>query len=361
VPTVAVPEVLHYTGSDDDHGGIISVVRSLAATKHFHCVLGVNRGCIQRREPSLPALELPPVKGEKIGLLNFYRARAVAQEVAAWLREDAGRVFHGHSRAGLLVALWLRRMAEPRVVVSVHCYGRQRWFYRWAARALGGTLYWLTPQMRRYYGLPDMGWAQCLPGGVADDYFAITPAGAERGKLRLGGAGSFARWKRWELVLHAMARLPEELRSCVTFEHIGGVDGDPRSTHCRRELEKLTSVLGLTGQIAWRGSEQSSHRLLASVDLLVVPSHNEPYSMVIQEALAAGVPVLAAASGGPLDVITPGVNGLFFRDGDPAALAAALQKWLQDPPRFEQSEIRGSARRVAEVAGRWTEIYATLQ
>ena len=35
-----------------------------------------------------------------------------------------------------MVALWLARAGERRVVVSVHCYGRQRWFYRWAARQL---------------------------------------------------------------------------------------------------------------------------------------------------------------------------------------------------------------------------------
>jgi len=52
--------VLHYLGADDDRGGIVSVVRAMAATGEFACVLGVNpRFEAQRPAPRLATLELP--------------------------------------------------------------------------------------------------------------------------------------------------------------------------------------------------------------------------------------------------------------------------------------------------------------
>ncbi|HVU36380.1 MAG TPA: hypothetical protein VHE61_23280, partial [Opitutaceae bacterium] len=144
--------VLHYVGADDDRGGIISVIRGLSAAGPNPATLGVNEGFIQRRTPPLATLELPRIAGEKISLPTLWRARVVAQSVTDWLAGEESRVFHGHSRAGLLVAYWLRRSGERHVVVSVHCYGRQRWFYRWAARYFGEQIYWLTPEMKRSYG-----------------------------------------------------------------------------------------------------------------------------------------------------------------------------------------------------------------
>lgn len=133
--------VLHYLGCDEDRGGIAAVVRALATANRFDCVLGVNAGAQQRRTPVLVQREFPRVAGESLGLTTLWRTRSVAREVRAWLAGGPERIFHGHSRAGLAVAVWLAAMGERRVVVSVHCYGRRKWFYRWAARQLGERMF----------------------------------------------------------------------------------------------------------------------------------------------------------------------------------------------------------------------------
>lgn len=345
--------ILHYTGYTVDGGGIMTVIRNLAATGRFRCVLGINPGFQQRRAPALETLELPRVEGEQIGPGNFWRTRAVARAVQAWLRADATRVFHGHSRAGLLVGLWLHRWGERRVVVSVHCYGRQRWFYRWAASRLGSRLFWLSPAMRDYHGLRGDGWSQCVPGGVPSSM--VSPLAAQPGRLRLGGIGVLVRWKGWHTIVEALGRLPADLRSQATFEHIGAGDEG-----CRAELLELVRKQGTAGQVKFCGTESSSERLLGAVDALVVGSVNEPFSVAMLEALAAGVPVIAADSGGAIDVIRPGVNGACYRTGDPAALAELITAWLRQPPAFDRKEIQRSAPRAEDVAARWAEIYAAL-
>lgn len=344
------PEVLHYVGYDDDAGGIVSVVRALAEEAQFHSVLGLNREARQSRTPALPQAEFAPLAGEKISPLNLWRARRAAREVQAWLRAEPGRIFHGHSRAGLLVALWLHAWGERRVVASVHCYGRHRWFYRWAAQRLGARLWWLSPAMRRYYGVSGEGWGQCLPGGVTRRWFDLAPAAPVPGVLRLGGAGARVRWKRWELVPEALRELGDR---AVVFEHIGA---EPDGGYAG-ELRALSGPV-----VHWRPAETDTARLLRSIDVLVCASDQEPFSMAVQEALAAGVPVLAAAGGGSLDLIRPGVNGWLFESGNASALAARLRDIAETRAweRLDRAAIRASAWRAEEVGVRWKTAYAAL-
>jgi glycosyltransferase involved in cell wall biosynthesis len=351
--------VLHYTGYTHEEGGIVTVIRSLSAAGRFEVLHGVSPGADEGAASSLARWTGPAIAAEEISIRNFWRARAVALAVQAWLRAAPDRMFHGHSRAGLLVALWLHWLGETRIVASVHCYGRQRWFYRWAAGRLGERLFWLTPTMRRYYGVGGLGWTQCLPGGVDVTDVPLRGPGLPAGRLRLGGAGFLIPWKRWDLVVEALARLPAEVRDRVSFEHIGG-NADGTTAEHAGYLRKLTTRHGLDGTVQWRGPEPSSRRLLQGIDALVVPSHQEPYSMILQEALAAGVPVIAADSGGPADVVLAGVNGTLFPDGDAAALAGLLAEWQRNFPAFDPATIRTTARRADEVAARWAEVYGRL-
>ena len=75
----------------------------------------------------------------------------------------------------------------------------------------------------------------------------------------------------------------------------------------------------------------------AAADLLVVPSRAETYGMVVTEALARGIPVLASDAGGLPETLgrDPGgrVPGVLVQSGDAAALAAALRGWLIDSGR----------------------------
>jgi glycosyltransferase involved in cell wall biosynthesis len=86
-------------------------------------------------------------------------------------------------------------------------------------------------------------------------------------------------------------------------------------------------------------------RAYAGADLLVLASHAETYGMVVSEALARGLPVLAADVGGVSEALGHGEGGtrpgLLVPPGDPAALGAALRTWLGD------AALRGRLRRAA--------------
>ena len=86
-------------------------------------------------------------------------------------------------------------------------------------------------------------------------------------------------------------------------------------------------------------------RAYAAADLLVLPSHAETYGMVVTEALARGLPVVASDVGGVTEALGHGRDGtrpgLLVPPGDPAALGAALRAWLGD------AGLRGRLRRAA--------------
>ena len=66
-------------------------------------------------------------------------------------------------------------------------------------------------------------------------------------------------------------------------------------------------------------------QFFASIDILLVPSWEEPFGLVILEAMACGVPVIATAAGGPLEIIRPDVDGLLIPPRSPKAIADAVR------------------------------------
>jgi glycosyltransferase involved in cell wall biosynthesis len=97
-------------------------------------------------------------------------------------------------------------------------------------------------------------------------------------------------------------------------------------------LRRHARVLGVGTQVTMRGwiGAREREALLARATVFVLPSHAEALPMSLLEAMAAGCPVIATRVGGIPDLVRDGENGLLVPPGEPAALAAALQRLLRD-------------------------------
>jgi glycosyltransferase involved in cell wall biosynthesis len=359
--------VLHYVGYDDDRGGVVSVIRALSQAGLFDCSLGVNTGYAPRAQAGslpgpglLPPVEFPRLEGESLAPGNFWKARRVAREVRSWLRGAPDRVYHGHSRAGLAVALWLHLAGEQRAVASVHCFGRRRGFYRVAARILGSRLFWLTPAMREYYGVAGEGEAQCIPSCVPERPHFQRSRGVAGSTVVLGGIGEIAPRKGWHLVLEALAGLPAELRARTGFRHIGSAGNSVEARDYQQRLWEQSRPLG--DRVTWLGEVSSSEAFLKQIDCLVLPSYAEPFSLAMLEAWQAGVPVLRADSGGAVSLVEPGRNGWLFRTGDAAHLGERWRELLETDAlgrvRIDEATVEPFTAPV--VARQWAGVYARL-
>ena len=147
--------------------------------------------------------------------------------------------------------------------------------------------------------------------------------------------------KGHDVLLDALATATDLSWRCAC---VGSLDRDPAfADRVRRRAWKG----GLRDRVGFPGPRTGPEldRAYAAADLLVLASHAETYGMVVTEALARGLPVLATEVGGVSEALGHGEDGtrpgLLVPPGDPAALGAALRAWLED------AELRDRLRRAA--------------
>lgn len=135
------------------------------------------------------------------------------------------------------------------------------------------------------------------------------------------------------------------------------VGGDRFDPDWAASLKARTETLGLTQRIEFANEVEDTHPEYHLADLFVLPSLFEGYGMVFAEALAAGLPIVAARAGAVPDVV-PESAGLLVPPGDPEALAEALRSLLRDPAR--RLRLRDGARDAAAGLPTWTDTAARV-
>jgi glycosyltransferase involved in cell wall biosynthesis len=99
------------------------------------------------------------------------------------------------------------------------------------------------------------------------------------------------------------------------------------------DLRQLAAGLELGGHVTFAGFVNQSElpALYGSCDVFVLPAQHEPWGLVVNEVMNAGLPlVLGSGVGCAADLLQPGVNGLACDAGDAASLAAALEPLVSD-------------------------------
>jgi glycosyltransferase involved in cell wall biosynthesis len=116
----------------------------------------------------------------------------------------------------------------------------------------------------------------------------------------------------------------------------------------RRRLVEEVERLGLADAVELLGTQPDVDALLAEADVFVLSSASEGLPMSVLEAMAAGLPVVASAVGGVPELVQEGDTGLLVPPGDPAALAAALARLVEEPELRERLGAAGRRRAEAE-------------
>jgi len=175
---------------------------------------------------------------------------------------------------------------------------------------------------------------------AARQAFGLPPAGPV-----IGMVAHLIPWKRHDAFIEAAALIRRQLPDAC-FVAVGR---DLFNEHERwvAKLERLVAGHGLQPCFRWIRDLDESQKILPAFDVLLHPALHEPFGRIICESMACGVPVIAAASGGPSTIIRNGVSGILVRDGDPAGFASEALGLLADPARAAQLVAAGR-RRVEE-------------
>lgn len=158
---------------------------------------------------------------------------------------------------------------------------------------------------------------------VSYDRFQAAAGRTQTGSFTVAMVGRIAPWKGQDVFIRAFASAfpAGEERAVIVGAPLFGEED------YRRSLVRLIDDLGLRRRVELRGFRADVAAELTGVDALVHASViPEPFGRVVVEGMAAGLPVIAAADGGPREIITDGADGVLFPPGDVDALAVALAR-----------------------------------
>jgi glycosyltransferase involved in cell wall biosynthesis len=190
------------------------------------------------------------------------------------------------------------------------------------------------------------------PGGVV--YAEGDLVGLDDGPVLLY-SGRFTAVKRLELMIEAYAEARPRLAVAAPLVLVGGYPGEWEGEHPAQTIERV----GVDGVFLAGWHDQSElPELLSAADVLLMPSAREHFGQVIVEAMACGVPAIAARSPGPLSIIEDGQSGWLVPIDDQAALTDAIVCAVNDPD--ERARRAREARRVALERYSWPAIASEL-
>ncbi|MGY1624749.1 glycosyltransferase [Geodermatophilus sp. SYSU D00965] len=262
----------------------------------------------------------------------------------AVLRPAPVDVVHGHQGedlATLPLALLAARRHRCPLVVTVHCSVghtvRGRSLRARLLRAAGGRIE--RAVLRRadtVVVLTERAAAALRADGVPADRVVVVPSGFDpalfaaahddvfpaAGRPRIGYVGRLAPQKQADLLVAAFGRMRQSADLVVVGD---GPDRD--RVRALAASSPRADRITLAGFVA----HTAVPAVLASLDVLVLPSAYEEMGSVLTEAMAAGLPVVASAVGGIPEVVRDGGSGLLVPPGDVDALAAALDRVVADP------------------------------
>jgi glycosyltransferase involved in cell wall biosynthesis len=193
------------------------------------------------------------------------------------------------------------------------------------ATAVVTTSGWSRDWLLQHYPLTPDRVHVARPGTLTAEPAAGTASGGE-----LLCVAAVTPNKGHDVLVEALALVGDLDWRCVC---VGALDRDPEFVSRVHDLAEARDV---AGRIRFAGPRRDDEldASYAAADALVLPTRVESYGMVVTEALARGLPVIATCAGGLPEALgelrdrrTP---GLLVPPGDPGALATALRRWLSD-------------------------------
>lgn len=289
---------------------------------------------------------------------------------ARLLRRTEIDVVHAHDWLVTYAAAGLRHAFEVPLVATIHAteYGRHQgrlpgemnklihqieWWLTFESRRVITCSQYMRDEARRIFLLPPEK-QDVVPNGVdltdfdpPDGVEAFRATRVRPGEKMLFYAGRLEYEKGVQTVLDALPRVLT--REPIRFYVAGwGTHGEA--------LRARAATLGLSDRVHFLGfvPQEELAMFYAAADLAVVPSLYEPFGIVALETMASGTPCIAADTGGLREFVVHEATGLRFSPGDPASLAAMIERLTSD--RRLAHRLTVDARRMIEAGFAWSHV-----
>jgi glycosyltransferase involved in cell wall biosynthesis len=290
----------------------------------------------------IPWIDLPMPRINSLSLLTPLRWWSTSRELAHLVRKHHIDLIHANTVRAHLISAFMQH--QP-VVWMLHDDTFPLWLIRRLhdrpARLIANSY-----NTAQYYELQDDPRTIVIHNGVDTQ---ATYGNGFRFRRRIGigpdeilvaHVGRLVRWKGQHLFIRAASHIARHYRH-VHFvlvgthsdtDNVNSVLGG--GTTFLNELKRLADTWGLNSRITFAGYQDDMADVYAGIDLLIHSSTRpEPFGRVLIEAMAAGVPVIASAQGGPTEIVQDGVTGLLITPGSSEILSEAMHILLEDSER----------------------------
>ncbi len=313
--------------------------------------VSVRLGCCTNSPLAAKAL------AEGVPLLHLGgRAAAVssARRLSALLSTGDVDIVHAHNgRCTLAGCLATRQSGRGKLVATQHFIDPARVRRRGPAGVLSRRVHrWTTTRVDRWISVSDaVGRAMLARGDALPENLRIVPNGA-----RVPRSDEPDRLAARELLglrcdvplLVCVARLEPEKGHGVLLNALYMLARESVGVHTvllgegseEARIRTQIRALGLGGSVQMVGQQPHIGVWLQAADVLVLASPQEPFGLVLLEAMSRGVPVVGANCGGPPEILQAG-GGLLFEAGDGRDLARKLTLLLQDQDERERLGRQG--------------------
>ena len=281
-------------------------------------------------------------RARAVGMLKAPLFMVLHANVRNWLEDDRQRKM---ARWLLKRELsWMYSKADGVIAVS-----------RGAAEELKNLFPGKVPNIQTIYNPIDLQQIDAAVQTTPTEHFVTTFMGLPKPIILT--VGRLSPEKNQALLLRAYARMPRDSRGSLVILGEGGT---------RLELESLARELGIEGETHFPGFVPNPWWYMQRSDLYVLPSKSEAYPMVLIEALACGLPVVATdCRHGPSEIIQSDSFGVLVPVDDPQAMSERMTQRLESRktgPDF-QGEVRAflEGYRPRMVAQRYDQFVSTRQ
>jgi glycosyltransferase involved in cell wall biosynthesis len=325
-PNVAIVQTSFDLGGTERQ--IAELIRRLDTSRfRIHVV------CFRRQGPLLPMVERAAAEVVEFPLRSFKSPQtfAAGRAFVSWLKNRRIDVVQACDRysnifalpaaalAGVPLRIGSRRELAPPDQTRAH-RAALRVAYRTAHAVVANST--AAAARLEQEGVP-RGRIVVIPNGI--DLARFMPAPAPAGGKTIATVANLRPGKGHDVLIQAMAAVVAR-EPHARLRLIG--DG-PR----RGPLEALAASLGIRDHVEFLGHRDDVPMLLAESSAYAFPSLSEAFPNGLIEGMAAGLPTVATAVGGMVELVEHGNNGLLVPPGDAPALASAILELLQHPDR----------------------------
>jgi glycosyltransferase involved in cell wall biosynthesis len=285
----------------------------LALAAHGHRIQAICHPDFQQRHFLKNCPQLEVVCLHAYGAWDRWAAYKIKRHIAAF----RPMLLHAHLARGA----WLSRKAAADLnlplVVKTHNYVKLK-YYRQVDRLIPTTADQAAFLLE--HGVPAEKITR-IPN-FSSLQAAATPRTLSHEKPVFAALGRAVKKKGFEILLRAFALYKE--RGNQAKLRIGGAGPE------LERLCQLCQVLGLTHEVEFCGWIEDVRGFLKQADIFILPSLDEPFGIVVLEAMALGLPIIATRTQGPLEILTPEA-AYFIERNNIAELAAAMERALSHP------------------------------